>query len=84
MKIVKYNGCYDSTLTIDGKYADEYIDDCSTEELRDIFHKVITQMHDKSIMIDLLNDAVGLFGECTLHHHCEQCGDTNMEFTIEI
>lgn len=61
MKIILTEGCVCDSLTIDGKEANKY----SNEELRSIIKKVLELEKGKANLINLLNDVVDIFGECS-------------------
>ena len=61
MKLLLTEGCICDSLVIDDKEAKEYSD----EELRSIIKKVLELEKSKTNLINLLNDVVDIFGECS-------------------
>lgn len=61
MKLLLTEGCICGSLMIDDKEAKEYSD----EELRSIIKKVLELEKSKTNLINLLNDVVDIFGECS-------------------
>lgn len=61
MKLLLTEGCICDSLVIDDKEAKEYSD----EELRSIIKKVLELEKSKTNLINLLNDVIDIFGECS-------------------
>lgn len=62
MNIVLTTGCVCDSLMIDDKEARDY----SNDELKEIIKKVLELEKGKANLINLLNDVVETFGECSM------------------
>ena len=79
MKIVVTEGCTAYGCSINDKEREEF----STEELRDIVHKLV-DMCDRENLETLVWDIPQLVGEYKCEGHCECCGDTIVTYTVNL
>ena len=79
MKIVFTDGCVVTNLEVDGKN----FSDLSTEEKREICHKLVDKMDDVNLQ-DTVIEFAQVAGEYKHLYTCEECGDSVCEWRVNI
>lgn len=79
MKIEVTEGCTAYSCYIDDKERDDF----STEELRNIVHKLIDKCN-RDHLESLIWDVPQLVGEYKYEGHCDCCNDSVVKYTVNL
>lgn len=80
MKIVSTTGCTCDSLTVDGV---ETIN-MKVEDLQEVVKKVVEKTTDIGLLQNTLINLVECIGGWEYLGHCEDCGDSIDQYTLEV
>lgn len=80
MKLTYTEGCTTYNLSIDGKCAE----DLTVDEKKEIMKSLIDKYEDICDFKNMIIDFLEMNAEPEFKYHCDQCGDSVYEYTLEI